>query len=82
MEMAGLLVGILGLIGLTPVVYFIYDRHIRKRHSIDFGVGNIGLVRVISANQHHDEKLALVISSLSLTNFNADPITLKEVTLR
>jgi hypothetical protein len=77
-EIALLIIGILGLI---PVGYFIYTTFIRKPHSIDFELGNVALVRVASPNQNRDGKLALVIYSLAFVNTGPGSLTLKRVSL-
>jgi len=78
MELLGLVIGVIGLI---PVAYFVHLR-IRKRHKIDFNVGNVSLARVISANPSHNEKLALVTCGVTLVNSGPDPVTLKDIVLR
>lgn len=72
---------IIGIVGLFPVGYLIYTIHIRKPHSIDFEIGNVALVRVASANKSRDGKLAFVIYSLAFVNTGPAPLTLKRVSL-
>ena len=79
MELLGLVIGVIGLI---PVAYFVHSRVVRKRHKIDFNVGNVSLARVISANPSHNEKLALVTCGVTLVNSGPDPVTLKDIVLR
>ena len=78
MEIAVLIIGILGLI---PVGYLIYTTFIRTPHSIDFELGNVALVRVASPNQNRDGKAALVVYSLAFVNTGPSSLTLKQVSL-
>ncbi len=77
-----LIVLVIGIIGLIPVAYFVYSRVIRKSHKIDVNVGNVGLVKVISPNPSHNEKLALVTYGVTLVNSGPDPVTPKDIFLR
>jgi len=78
MEIAVLIIGILGLL---PVCYWIYTSFIRKPHSIDFQVGNVSFVRIVSPNPTRNEKLALMIYSLAFVNTGTRPFTLKKIVL-
>jgi hypothetical protein len=73
---------VIGVIALIPVVYLVYSRVIRKRHKIDFNIGNVGLARVISPNPSHNEKLAMVINGVTLVNSGPEPVTPKDIFLR
>lgn len=77
-----LLVLVVSIIGLIPVAYLVHSRVIRKRHKIDFEVGNVSLARVVSSNPQRNEKLALVTYGMTFVNTGPDPVTLKEVVLR
>ena len=70
------------LIGLIPIIYFVYSRAIRKRHKVDVAVGNVSLTRVVSADPARNEKLAFVMYGMTLVNLGPDPTTLKDVVLR
>jgi hypothetical protein len=72
----------IGIIGLIPVAYFVYSRLIRKSHRIDVEVGNVILTRVISRDERHNEKLAVVVCGLTLVNSAPAPVTPKDVILR
>jgi hypothetical protein len=72
---------IIGILGLVPVGYLIYTTFIRKPHSVDFEIGNVALVRVASPNQNRDGKLALVIYSLAFVNTGPTSLTFKKVLL-
>ena len=80
-DKAQLIIAILGLIALVPVFYWIYSRFIRKPHSIDFEIGNIGLVRVASQDRNRDGKPALIIYSLAFINTGPSSLTVKKVLL-
>ena len=63
---------VLGLLGLVPVAYLVYSRVIRRRHRVDFQVGNVSLARVVSANPRHHDKLAFVTYGLTFVNSGPD----------
>ena len=77
-----LLAFVIGVIGLIPVAYLVHSRVIRKRHKVDFNVGNVTFARVVSPDLQRNDKLALVAYGLTFVNAGPDPVTLKEVTLR
>jgi len=77
-----LLALVIGIIGLIPVAHFVHSRVIRKRHRIDFEVGNVSFARVVSPTPQRNERLALIAYGLTFVNTGPDPVTLKEVMLR
>ena len=77
-----LLVLVVSILGLIPVAYLVHSRVIRKRHKIDFEVGNVSLARVVSPSPQRNDKLALVTYGVTFVSIGPDPVTLKEVVLR
>ena len=77
-----LLGAIAAIVSVITGGYLMYTRWLRKRHKIDFNVGNVSLVRVVSPDPMRNEKLALVTYGLTFVNLGPDPVTLKEVVLQ
>ena len=73
---------IIGLITLIPVGIYIYDRFVRKVHRVSMSHDNIVFVEGRSLNKGGDEKLALLVVGLKITNSGTNSITLKEIILK
>jgi hypothetical protein len=72
---------ILGLIAIIPVLFILYDRYIKQKHTVEIESGNVRFHRIISLSESRNNKLALMLFGLKIINTSTSNVTLKSLEL-
>ena len=72
---------ILGFIAIIPVLFFLYDRFIKQKHTVDIESGNVSFHRILSLSESRNNKLALMLFGLKIINTSNSNVTLKSLEL-